>query len=263
VSGFSAEWLALREPVDAASRSRPLAIAAATAAKASGPVRALDLATGTGSNVRYLAGYLPPNQEWLLVDADEQLLQHLPVRLPGLRFDAMRLDLADVNPAIVNGRTLVTASALLDLVSNGWLQTLVALAAGAGATVLFALSYDGRLELSPEDPDDVLVRDLVNRHQRTDKGFGPALGPDATARGEEHLKGAGYRVLRDRSDWVLGDDRRTLQAELVDGWAAAAIEIEPARATTIRAWRDRRLAHVAAGRSGAIVGHQDLLGIPN
>ena len=261
MSGFSAEWLALREPVDVAARSRVLAAAAAASLGPSRPVRALDLATGTGSNVRFLAGYLPFEQEWLLVDADERLLQLLPSRLPRLRFDARILDLNTLEHAgIVEGRALVTASALLDLVSDRWVAMLAGACARAGATVLFALSYDGRILLSPEDPEDARVRDLVNAHQRTDKGFGPALGPAAAARAEEHFARAGYRMRRESSDWVLGKDRLQLQRELIAGWAAAASEIAPEDKGEIAGWRDRRLGHVAAGRSAIIVGHIDLLG---
>jgi hypothetical protein len=262
VSGFSAEWLALREPVDAAARSRVLAAAAAESLGRTRPVRALDLATGTGSNVRFLAGYLPFEQEWLLVDADEQLLRRLPSRLPGLRFDAKIVDLNVLAHAgIIDGRALVTASALLDLVSDRWLAMLAGACARAGATVLFALSYDGRILLSPEDPQDARVRELVNAHQRTDKGFGPALGPDAVVRAEEHLARAGYRTRRESSDWVLGEaDHRQLQGELIVGWAVAAREMAPQDESAIAGWRDRRLGHLTAGRSAVIVGHVDLLG---
>src|SRR5918994_737676 len=114
MSSFSAEWLALREPADAAARSKPLAERAVRALP-SDRVRAVDLGTGTGSNVRFLAPYLPPDQEWLLVDEDERLLRLLPSRLAGLRFDARRVNLADLgNCGVIEGHRLVTASALLD-----------------------------------------------------------------------------------------------------------------------------------------------------
>jgi hypothetical protein len=262
VSGFSAEWLALRERADAVARSRSLTLTAAGALAARGQVRAIDLATGTGSNVRYLAGYLPVDQEWLLVDEDEQLLQALPARLPGLRFDARRLDLSNLERAsIVDGRALVTASALLDLVSGTWLASLADLCARADAVVLFALTYDGRVLLTPEEPDDALVVDLQNRHQRTDKGFGPALGPDAAACAEEQFTKCGYRVTRERSDWVLSEGEGELQKQLIEGWAVAAIEMDVAQTARIERWRTRRLAHIAAGRSALIVGHEDLLGV--
>jgi hypothetical protein len=261
MSGFSAGWLALREPADAAARSAPLARLAVRALPATG-VRAVDLATGTGSNVRYLAPLLPPDQEWLLVDEDERLLQMLPARLPGLRFDVRRVNLSDLGAGgVVGGRTLVTASALLDLVSEPWIASLASLCARAGAIVLLALSYSGRSACWPGEPEDNLVRELVNRHQRRDKGFGPALGPEAVSYAADHFVRRGYHVARESSDWVLNEDHVALQRQLVEGWAAAAAETDPSQAAGVAAWKERRLAHVAAGRSTIIVGHDDFLGI--
>ena len=102
------------------------------------------------------------------------------------------------------------------------------------------------------------MRQLVNDHQRRDKGFGPAQGPAATDCAERAFTALGYRVERDRSDWILRSDASPLQRELIDGWADAAIEMAPARAASIDAWRARRLAHVANRRSELRVGHEDL-----
>jgi hypothetical protein len=153
---------------------------------------------------------------------------------------------------------LVTASALLDLVSDAWLQGLCRHCRQNRFTLLFALSYDGRIECAPHDPDDERMRDLVNRHQHTDKGFGPALGPDAAARVGQLLESLGYQVIRDRSDWVLAPEAEALQRALISGWAAAAKAISPADAHRVEAWCGRRLSHVDASRSRLIVGHEDV-----
>jgi hypothetical protein len=269
MSGFTAGWLALREPADRAARSLSITRAVVNALPA-GIVRAVDLATGTGANLRYLVPYLPPEQDWLLVDNDETLLSELPVRIyrSGLprevRIECRRTDLSELeaNSDIIEGRTLVTASALLDLVSAPWIASLAALCRRAGAVVLFALTYNGRITFSPIEPADDIVRRLVNRHQQTDKGFGPALGPDARVRAEQHFGRLGYRVMRAPSDWELGPDARDIQAQLIDGWTAAAIAMEPRDAAVIGDWQGRRQAHVGAGRSSIVVGHDDLAAIP-
>src|SRR5262249_224144 len=129
-----------------------------------------------------------------------------------------------------------------------------------GAALLFALTYDGRVRCLPPEPEDVIIQELVNRHQQTDKGFGRALGPEATACAEQRLTQLGYRVEREASDWNLSADSAQLQRQLVEGWVGAAIQIEPGMEATIRGWRDRRLSHVAEGCSQIIVGHQDLAG---
>jgi hypothetical protein len=265
MAGFSAEWLALRAPADHAARSVSLTRALADALPREKALRILDLAAGTGSNLRYLAGpFLEAGADprvrpdWLLVDHDPALLAQVP-KTPGV--DTRCMDLASLDDReIFDGRTLVTASALLDLVSEAWVRTLAARCAESGAAVLFALSYDGRIECSPEDPDDGAIVALVNEHQRTDKGFGPALGPDATNCAERCFASLGYQVQRDLSDWVLPPAAQELQRQLIDGWAQAAAEIAPAQAAMIDGWRSRRLAHVAAHRSQLIVGHEDLAG---
>ena len=155
-------------------------------------------------------------------------------------------------------KDFVTASALLDLVSAQWLQAVCAACQRERAAVLFALSYDGRMGCWPEEPEDELVRNLVNRHQHTDKGFGRALGPDAAAQAAELLESLGYAVIRDRSDWVLGSDSMPLQQQLIDGWANAATGMAPSDAPVIEGWRARRIDHVTQGRSRMVVGHEDV-----
>jgi hypothetical protein len=265
---FSSDWLALREPADAAARSSRLAQLIARVLAGIDPLRIVDLAAGTGANVRYLAEYLPSRQEWLVVDHDRDLLDRAITMMPpsiareGGRIDAKEIDLRTIADAATSvvfaGRALVTASALLDLVSDAWLQALIAQCRDEGAAVLFALSYDGRMHCTPEEPEDDLVRDLVNRHQQTDKGFGPALGPHAAATAEKYFMAAGYLVHREQTDWILSPDDSALQRPLVDGWAQAACEMVPDETNHIQSWRARRIGHLDSGRSRIIVGHYDL-----
>jgi hypothetical protein len=283
---FKPDWLALREAADAMARSPRLARVITNKFPDDAELHVLDLATGTGANVRYLADRLPPRQSWVLVDRDPVLLAELPMRMRswgvarGLEVagegDALLLsgprlmcrlarrcrdlatDIEGGDADIFAGRRLVTASALLDLVSERWLRALASRCRDGSAAVLFALTYDGRIGCSPEEPEDGTIQALVNTHQRTDKGFGAALGATACGWAEQCLTRLGYHVQREPSDWVLGPDTRELQEQLIDGWAAAAIAVASGQPSSIRSWRTRRLAHVAAGRSRLIVGHEDL-----
>jgi hypothetical protein len=261
-------WLALREAADTAARSVALTRVIADALPEARPLRVLDLATGTGSNVRYLSRYLPHQQDWLVVDSDLALLASVPSRMTswdeaqGLvrHVEARQLNLGEPDhPEIYAGRHLVTASALLDLVSEGWLQALAARCRESGAAALFALTYNGRSQCSPTELEDDMIRDLMNRHQKSnDKGFGRAAGPDAVDCAERCFVAAGYHVRRDTSDWVLPPEARDLQRQLIGGWADAAAAVAPEQAATIADWRMRRLAHVDANRSHIEVGHEDL-----
>src|SRR5215831_15191636 len=230
MSEFSADWLALREPIDSVSRSMRLTRAIADALPRYRAIDILDLGAGTGANVRYLAGKLPLPQRWLLIDRDERLLDRAPKAWPSQCLD---LQHAVLDASLFAGRALVTASALLDLASDAWLQTLATRCQEAGAAVLFALTYDGRLDYAPAEPEDDLIRDLVNQHQRTDKGLGPAAGPAATSRAGELFAAAGYHVEREVSDWVLGPESASLQRSLIDGWAEAAAAVAPDQSVAI------------------------------
>ena len=264
-------WLALREAADAAARSEELtqkiadavARSATTSPEASakqGPVRILDLGSGTGSNVRYLSPRLPVPQEWLLADRDPALLAQAPPASADVRIERRQIELGALDDAgLFAGRHLVTASALLDLVSEAWLQTLARRCREAGAVALFVLTYNGKSSCSPAEPEDDAVRDLMNLHQRqNNKGFGRAAGPDAVDCAERAFGAAGYQVRREPSDWVLPPAARELQRRLIEGWAEAAVEVAPDRAPMIGRWLARRLAHVESHRSRVVVGHEDV-----
>ncbi len=261
VSNFSAEWLALREPADRRSRAASVLDALADSLRTTRPLRVLDLAAGTGSNAKYLAEHIEPVQDWLLVDHDPELLGYARLRLP-FSITTRAEDLASLGHChqLFKGRNLVTASALLDLVSAQWLSELLSLVRDARASVLFALSYDGRIACDPPEPHDELVRTLVNAHQRTDKGFGPAMGPDASATLVRGLDEVGYAAVRGQSDWRLTASDASLQSALLEGWAQAAFDIRPDQKKTIECWLSRRLEHVAEGRSQLVVGHEDVAG---
>jgi hypothetical protein len=260
------KWLALRATADTAARSTTLTKTVADLLAHNQPLRILDLATGTGSNLRYLAPRLPVPQEWLVVDRDAALLAEVPGGMtPGgrdIRIETRCQNLAVLDGDMFAGRQLVTASALLDLVSDAWLRLLADRCRAAGAAVLFALTYNGGSRCSPTEPEDDVVRDLLNRHQRTDKGFGPAAGPDAAECAAKAFAGVGYRVSREASDWELSSREGELQRHLIEGWAGAALELAPEESAMIRDWLNRRLAHVAAGRSHIVVCHEDVAAWP-
>jgi hypothetical protein len=276
-------WLALREAADWASRSEHLVQRVRETLASVPAVCGLDLCTGTGSNLRYLLDRLPGQQQWLLVDRDLALLEEVPARLSawahakgcnvvtdgrvshvrgdrvGVRVETRQMNLERLDPAMFEGRNLVTASALLDLVSESWLRLLATRCRAARAAALFSITYNGQSSCDPAEPEDDMVRELMNLHQRTDKGLGgPAAGPEAWAVAERVFEDAGYRVERASSDWLIEPSERAFQRQLIEGWARAACEMAPREASTIADWLRRRQAHVDTGRSRIVVGHADM-----
>lgn len=271
---FSPEWLALREPADHAARAESLALRLRSylaRAPDAGPLRIVDLGCGTGSNLRYLAPRLATPQHWTLVDNDPAVLRLLPRRADCA---PVELDLArDLGRLPLGQAQLVTAAALLDLVSKEWVERLVAritFLCDISPALLFTLSYDGTMAWAPAHADDASVADAFNRHQRTDKGFGPALGQSAADATTRLLSEAGYVVTQASSDWVLGAADQPLQRALAMGVAAAcgeaALGVEPGSAPGAQGatddWLWFRLREIDAGRSTLRVGHVDLLALP-
>lgn len=292
---FSSAWLRLREPFDHAARAGaaaglavPERLAPWRAGAGGGPLAVLDLACGSGANLRALAPLLGGVQRWRLVDHDPLLLAAVGpaladwaraaghrftaaadgrLQVAGAGFDATitceRHDLArGLASLAVGAGTLVTASALLDLVSAAWLARLIERARDGGAALLFALSVDGRIGWQPDDPDDAPVQRLFEQHQHRDKGFGPALGPQAVPSALESLARAGWRVAHAPSDWVIdgAQDPAMLRA-LIEGTAEAARQQDPSAQARVQAWQARRLGTVGATRLR--VGHVDLVATPD
>ncbi len=265
MSGFSVDWLALREPLDNRARNRDVLDAVTTALAGCASLSIVDLGAGTGSTVRAMRSHLAMPQRWTLVDNDPVLLAeaYAMERPADVSVETVQFDLSDdVAPLFGEDTNLVTASALIDLVSEPWLATCVAATAARRLPVYMALSYDGRAALEPADPLDEAVVAAVNTHQRGNKGFGPALGPRAAAFAIRMFQTFGYSIVQGTSDWTAGADDAAFQRELLAGWLQAAREIGSLSNDALDGWFARRSEAIAAGRLSLRVGHVDFFALP-
>ncbi len=281
---FSAEWLALREPVDHASVAPELRAALAARFAGAASLEIVDLGCGAGSNLRGCFDLLPDRQSWTLVDYDQALLAAARARLAAwadaaepqgegllLRKGGKELsvafrtaDLSAGYPDALFGRAgLVTAAALFDIVSERNIGTLAETLGRLRPVFYTVLTYDGVAEWQPVHPADEAIRLAFNQHQATDKGFGPAAGPRATQALADAFAKQSYTVRRASSPWVVREEHAVLRRELDAGFANAAREIGLAPAV-VDGWLEHRLAKEKSADEGrvTIVGHEDLLAIP-
>jgi hypothetical protein len=265
----SREWLALREPADAAARAPDLAELLRRRLPAAGRHVIHDLGGGTGAMGRWLAPRLRGPQHWVVHDRDADLLAIAGENLPGEAADGAAVtvetrqsDITRLEPGDLADATLITASAILDLLTGEELAGVVAVCAGTGCPVLLTLSVVGRVDLNPADPLDASVAAAFDAHQRRTTEEGRLLGPDAVAFAVEGFSRLEADVLVRPSPWRLGASEADLATEWFTGWIGAACEQQAELAAEADAYARRRLAEATAGQLAVTVEHADLLILP-
>ena len=277
MSGFDAAWLALRESADHRARNAALRDKVSAAFAAQDHISILDLACGSGSNVRGLATHLPKRQNWRLVDHDPRLLaagrhalfawaDHVDNDNPLiLRKGERRLqvefderDLSTFSGGLSeHSADLVTAAAFFDLVSKEWIARFCGELARLRLPLYAVLSYSGEENWSPPHPADSAMLEAFHQHQARDKGFGPAAGPRATELLADSLKSHGYLVETAPSHWRLTSADADLVQSLADGTAAAVSETGFVPRSKVEDWRN---AHIQT--TVCEIGHLDLFARP-
>jgi hypothetical protein len=250
MSGFSADWLTLREGADNAARDAVLRKAAVAWGEAHAGLRVLDLGAGTGATLKVLGTALR-GARWWLADNDPALLSRAVATAGelGVTAEPLVVDLAaDLAAAFAPKPHLVTASAFFDLAGAAWIDAFAAEAAAGGAAVYAALTYDGNESWLPPHPEDPAVMAAFATDMGRDKGLGPALG----GRAGHHLAAAlhrqGYRVTTAPSPWRLAAPAdAALMRALADGTGSAT--------QASADWR-------AASRSRIVIGHIDVWAVP-
>jgi hypothetical protein len=246
-----ADWLALREPADAAARSAELVDRLSLRP----PLLVHDLGSGTGSMARWLAPQLPVPQHWVLHDRDAGLLARAVGPLPqGVTAETRVGDLTGLTAADLAGASLVTSSALLDMLTVDEIERLVAVC--AGLPTLLTLTVAGAVRLDPPDPRDAAVAAAFDAHQRRPVGGRRLAGPDATDVAVTTFRDHGIAVEVRESPWLLRPG--PLLVAWLEGWVAAAQEHDPDLSTQLSGYVAGRLEQLRIGRLMVSVGHRDL-----
>jgi hypothetical protein len=295
MSGFSAAWLALREPVDHRSRNAMLQNQVIDFLHQCAPVvpgllHITDLGSGTGSNLRALAPHFGAMQSWTLVDYDAELLHAARTTLlswaDGVLDSAtsssirkVRSFSESVEPLVItkNMKTITVqfrCADLLadyrsilnepaDLVTAAAFFDLVAepwlaeFCAALTKPLYTVLTYDGEETWGPPNALDTDVLRAFHAHQSTDKGFGAALGPRAAERLQSLLQGRGFTTVCAPSPWRMDYRDRALIEQLALGTASAVREIGMLANSAIDQWEQARLQ-----ASHCEIGHIDLFAYP-
>lgn len=276
--GFSPDWLALREPADHEARNAQLLDAVGSHFAAKGSLSIVDLGCGAGSNLRGAYGALPSRQHWTLVDYDARLLDTARERLrdwadtareqgeelvltkaaKSITVDFRQADLTkDLEWVLGWQPDLVTAAALFDLTSKRWIERFVAALASQRLPLYTVLTFDGREKWQPPHPADARMLAAFLHHQKGDKGFGPAAGPQSVDIMAEAFRKAGFAVSTADSAWTLGESQAALTGQLTQGIAEAVTETGHLDPAVIEDWLMARRSHATG-----LIGHTDLWARP-
>lgn len=266
-----ADWLALREPADAAARAEGLVeCLRPRLAPVGGELRIRDLGCGTGAFGRWLAGRLPGPQHWIAQDRDTDVLARIGSDLDGLtaadgkpvRVTTRQRDLTALTARTLRGTSLVTASALLDVLTAPQLERIAGCCVAARVPVLMALTVTGRVAFDPPHSADAAFRDAFNAHQRRRAGRHRRLGPDAASAARIAFRRRGARVFARSTPWRLDADSAALAETWLRGWVDAAQQQRPSLARGAAEYREDRLNRLLSGELSVRVEHVDLLVLP-
>lgn len=263
MSGFSIDWLDLREPADFAARDKTLAARVVQwlmADREIAPV-VVDLGAGTGSTLRALTRLGASKCIWRLVDHDPALLNEaLRRHAQSESIEDYEADLRKLEELPLGGIRLLSASALFDLVSAPIVDALISRLPAAQCGFYAALNYDGRTQWSPAHPMDEAVLQAFNQDQLRDKGLGPALGPQSPAYLQQVLQAAGFTVHTADSPWLLDGSHAAMVSALINGIHDAVSQTGGLDQNALAQWKTFRLSHVNDGT--CLVGHVDVLALP-
>ena len=216
---------------------------------------------------RWLAPLLPGPQHWVAARPGPRPAAVAAADLPGPAADGARStvetrrsDITRLDPDDLAGATLITASALLDLLTGDELARLVDVCAGAGCPALLTLSVVGRVELAPARP----ARRAEWRPPSTPTSAarrrgGRLLGPDAVAAAVDGVPPAGGRGARPAQPLAARRRPGRPGGGVARGWVGAACEQEAELAAEADAYARPAAGEARAGQLAVTVDHADLL----
>lgn len=294
---IESDWLRMRRAADGRAREAAMELVQVLVEHL-GPAPALalvDLGSGTGANPAWLApaihrtyaqrGAAAPAQHWLLLDHDPDLLAahdvgERPEVSSGQAVVAAVDDLAQVLGQ-ASRPTVVTCSALLDLLTVPQVEGLVQATTAAADGALLSLTVTGEVGLSPGHPDDDLILSIFNAHQQRsadaadvaafdsglDFGLDAGLaGPAGWQTAAEAFAGRGWEVRQRTTAWLLDEAHTPLLRRWLSDRVEAVLELldsRDPRVAVVAAWWEERSAQIDRGELRAEVGHVDGLALPS
>ena len=270
---FSSEWLALREQEDLLARNSTILECVIEHLKGEKRLNILDIGCGTGATMRALLPKFEQPQHWTLLDVDQELLARAQclneplVSDPNYTLETKNVNLTAGFEFLNSEYSLVTATALLDLVSEAWIKEFAKALKHNNLSFYCSITPNNRIETDPKDNLDEKVISTFNTHRYSDKGFGMSLGGNAADFTIAQLQSLGYNVRSSSERWGNRHQnksfRKIFNTKLVEGISQAVNNTKLLDVSELKQWTDSRLS--AIQNEGCEIWFEviDFLAIPN
>jgi hypothetical protein len=219
--------------------------------------------------MRWLAPLLPGPQTWILHDWNASLIKQAIEGVPPRDRDNTAVsvrsqpgNLADLRSTDLAGASLVTASALLDVLTSRETHAIVNACLGARCPALLSLSVTGDVRLTPQDEFDAAFERAFNAHQLRSTDGRQQLGRYAAPIARGLFTQSGWNARPSTTVWRLDRRRPRLLREWLDGWLDAAVEQDPGLRAAATRYRRLRTSQIERGTLAVHVRHVDLLAWP-
>ncbi len=281
-----AKWLELRIPYDAKGRNSIVEASCQEYLKQRQQLKILDLGAGTGANCRYYLSKISQDQEWFLVEQNQELLEiafdRLIVWAEENGYDSQLQNLTLVlnnqvdkitihrivgsildleNLIDLNTFDLAVANAVFDLFSENQFQTLLECLKKYQLSLLATLNYTGTNFIPQTEEDSNFIK-YYDQHMQRLQDFGRGMGPDCGSSMWEAMKGIGMKGLQGESPWEISSDDPVFLQLLLGFMEESIPEIleEATLQDQLNTWLLKKRHMIDQNQLSCNIAHQDFWG---